>query len=361
MDPFNGNERLQNNIMYALDWAIFLRHNIDDSLVPFLFEYKGEEIYKSMLQPGGDPEEFAYRLAEKSTRDSDQFVVGYEGMLTNEKGEKMDAFIMKGYDKTQPKGVFLAQIFTPREKSGNFELVDNPVFISNPDLPFDINNEITPNYKDIELYSSGMALKNGDRVGIFSHDNPSVISNGIKQFLRSKVSLESDKISGNFECAIAPNGHGGEFLKYTLLRTIQAEKQNKWIKEWESKTGKRVNVNCKYGEDIWLKEYADEENLKEDDRKSDKSEALNEHEQLVSKYLQMNQFELDAEFQKIISIPNARTNLEALTKMTALMEAYEKKGLSMPDRKKNPESKKSKSGCGASVLFMIVLMILFVL
>ena len=146
MTGFNNNNRLQDHIMYALNWAIYLRHNIEDNLIQFLFEWEDEKIYKNMLQSGGDPEEFAYEVAKKSERNSDQFVLGYEGMLTDESGNKMDAIIIKGYDKTQSNGVFIAQLFNPKEKGGRFGLIDKPMLIANPNLPFEVNPNIKPNY-----------------------------------------------------------------------------------------------------------------------------------------------------------------------------------------------------------------------
>ena len=44
--------------------------------------------------------------------------------------------------------------------------------------------------------------------------------------------------------------------------------------------------------------------------------------------------DLDKEFNRIISIPNARTNIQALTTMSELMKEYEKRGLKMPNKRK---------------------------
>ncbi len=44
--------------------------------------------------------------------------------------------------------------------------------------------------------------------------------------------------------------------------------------------------------------------------------------------------ELDEEFNRIINIPNARTNIEALTTMSKLITEYKKRGIKMPNERK---------------------------
>ncbi|MFK7774808.1 MAG: hypothetical protein AB8F94_21895 [Saprospiraceae bacterium] len=355
MSGFNNNNRLQDHLMYSLDWAIFLRHNIEEQLLPFLFEWEGDTVYTSMLQPGGDPEEFAYRIAEKSKRNSDQFVIGYEGMLTDEGGNKMDAFIIKGYDKTQPTGVFLAQLFKAKEKNGQFELIDKPMLIGNPDLPFAINSNIEPNYNGEEIYASGMVVNNNDQVAILSHFNPAVVSSGIKNFLRSKLNgPEANSLSGNFEISIAPQETYGEFFKYTITRVIKEELNSDYSKNWELNNNKKINLVCKHGEDLIFQNS----NNSQSETKTDQ---IDEHQTLVKKYQNLNQADLDKEFGRLVSIPNARTNIDCLKQMTALMEVYESKGFQMPQNRTSKDSNKSKSGCLSILLIGIISLVAFII
>ncbi|MDF1697597.1 MAG: hypothetical protein P1U56_17260 [Saprospiraceae bacterium] len=357
MDPFNGNNRLQDNVMYALDWAIFLRHNISDALIPFLFEWKGEEIYKNMLQPGGDPEEFAYRLAKKSDRNGDQFVVGYEGMLADENEQKKDAFIIKGYDRTQPNGVFLAQLFIPKEKGGTFLLIDKPMLIGTPELPFAIDPDIPKNYQSDDVYFNGMVLNNGDQVGIFSHPNPSVVANGIKRYLRSKVSDEKSKqLSGKFELSVAPNESGGTFYNYTLKRTVEEELENPALKMWENRNNKKISITCKYGDEIVFPESTESnDSSTQSEENLSASNAKTEDQLLVEKYSPWDKSQLDAEFFRLVSIPNARTNIDCLKQMSALIQVYESNGWATPNTKNQRTPQKAKSGCASIILWIIVI------
>lgn len=360
MPGFNNNNRLQDHIMYALDWAIYLRHNIEDSLIPFLFEWEGETILKNMLQPGGDPEEFAYRIAEKSEKNSDQFVVGYEGMLTSPEGEKLDAFIIKGYDRTQDTGVFIAQLFNGKEKSGKFELVDKPMLISNPDLPFPKNTDIEPNYNTEELYASGMVLKNNDHVAILSHFNPSVVASGVKNFLRGKLQGEGSRdLSGNLEISIAPQDTFNDFFKYTITRVAKDELASPYVANWEKQNNKKVNLVCKHGEDTIYQNLDSKNepvkvNRSDDNTAEDsKSTAQKEHKSLVNNYQSLSKTQLDDEFYRIASIPNARTNIDCLKQMTALMEVYESKGIQMPGDRPQ-KANKPKGGCMSVILILVI-------
>lgn len=49
-------------------------------------------------------------------------------------------------------------------------------------------------------------------------------------------------------------------------------------------------------------------------------------------YSTFSEKELNNEFYAIVSIPNARTNIDALTKMSELMKEYKKRGIELPDK-----------------------------
>ena len=58
-----------------------------------------------------------------------------------------------------------------------------------------------------------------------------------------------------------------------------------------------------------------------------------------AKYSSYSVEELNNEYHRIVSIPNARTNISALTDMTELMAEYEKRGLEMPNKKSGSKPK----------------------
>ncbi len=86
----------------------------------------------------------------------------------------------------------------------------------------------------------------------------------------------------------------------------------------------------------------------------------NEHENLVKNYESFSKSELDNEYYRIGSIPNARTNVDCLKQMMALMEVYESKGFEMPNKNsKQPQS--SSGGCMSIIILLIIATAAFIL
>lgn len=71
--------------------------------------------------------------------------------------------------------------------------------------------------------------------------------------------------------------------------------------------------------------------------------------QLKQQYEKMNATQLNEEFMKIASIPNARTNIEALTKLTVLMPIFEERGISLPTASRAASSGGSNGGMPRSI------------
>ena len=369
MDIFNGNRRLEDNIMYSMAWAKFLRHDITDPLIPFLLEWEGDKLYMNMLQAGGDPEEFGYKVAENSQRNSDQFVLGYEGYLQDSSGQKTEAFIIKGYDKTQEKGVFIAQLFEGKEKGGEFKLIDKPMFIAQPDLPFAVNKSIPENWESEDVYISGMVLKNGDQIGRFSHHNPAVVASGIQRYIRAKVSSpDSGEMSGRMELSVMPKEGNSAFMKYCAIETIRAEKNSELVRNWEKEHAKPLLINLNSGDEIWLEEFqqadfnetrsTQEPEQSAAEQSSQTDIGSKEHQQeLERKYNQFSEEELRAEFARILNIPNARTNIQCLVEVAALMEVAKKRGIDLQQAAGKANS--GKSGCMPVLLLMILLALVY--
>ncbi len=367
MDVFLGNRLLEDRVMNALEWAKYLRHQLDGEIAPFLFEWSGEDLKMRMLQAGGDPEDFAYSIAKDSNVGSNQFVLGYEGALMSQDGHKHPALIIKGYDRTMEKGVFIAQPFEGKETAGEFILKGTPVFMGNPPLPFSVDSSLEPNYEGTYSGYSNMSLKNGGRAVIMSNPLPAVAATNIKHYIRSMVSGESaDSLNGQFDFSLAPTLTGSiEFSKYCILEAIKQELEGSYVKQWEANTGSKVKVNVKYGEDFWRKDFERDNASASNEpapssppppappKEEHKPDPKEEHKALVNKFMQLDRRGLDAEYRRIISVPNARTNINSLREMTALMEVYKAKGIAMPGE--GGGQNQGKSGCLGVILILIVL------
>lgn len=330
MDIFNGNRRLEEAIMYSLDWGVFLRHNLNEQIAPFMYLFNGEEIQKRALITDGDPVEYAKRILEKEEKTFQQFVVGMEGYLIDDNDKKIDSIIVQGFDKTQEKGVALGQMFEPKEKNGTFKKIDKITFLGNPELPLKIVKMDNPDYSVEEIGIHSIVVKREELTryfAFFTHANPSVVANAMKRFLRSKIADNgSDSLSGQFEFQVTPNTiHQDDFLKFLTLYAIEEEKNSPYAMAWQERTGRKIKVNIKHGDKEYLTEFQTEKSASQE-KQQPEAPAKSD-----SKYATATVEELNNAFNRIVSIPNARTNIAALTDMAELIAEYEKRGIEMPN------------------------------
>jgi len=330
MDIFNSNRKLEELVMYGIDWGLFLRHNMDGPIAPFIYLKEGNDINIRMLMTDGDPMEYAKKIIEKEDKPFQQFIIGLEGYLRNEKGERTDAIIINGFDKTQEKGVTLAQMFLPIE-NGGFKKIDKVIFLGNPELIIPIEKNLNPDYSVDEIGFNAIAIKNEENnltkyLAVFTHDNPSIIANAIKRFLRSKFSSEnSNELSGEFDIEIPDNCvKNFDLLSFVVKNAIQEELQEEVTKKWTEKNNRKIKITAKYNGKILFQTD---------------NQTMNDSNDL-SKYTIS---ELDNFFNEILKIPNARTNIEALTKMSNLLEEYKKRKIETPDKRKVVSTKRNNS------------------
>lgn len=266
MDIFDGNRKLEETTMYALDWGVFLRHNIDGPIAPFMYLFDGVSwrVRVRVLMTDGDPMEYAMKVLSSEEDPYQQFIVGMEGFLRDEHDQRTDAIIVQGFDKRQEKGVVLAQMIQPKEKGGTFKKIGKVTYLGSPDLPVDKVEVENPDYSVQEPGFNAMALeKDGltQYMAFFTHDNPSVIASTMRRFLSSKLgSAESATLKGTFELIVTPGGvNNHDFLKFLAINAVEDERSTPHAREWESATGRTILVNIKHGDDPILTEYSKEE------------------------------------------------------------------------------------------------------
>jgi hypothetical protein len=330
MDVFNGNRKLEEAVMYSIDWGIFLRHNLSGTIAPFMFLINGQEKHVRVLMTDGDPVEYAKSILSNEKFPFQQFVIGMEGYLRDDNNVRIDAIIVQGFDKTQEKGVVLAQMFEPLEQNGTFKKIGRVTFLGNPELPVELEKVEHPNYAAEEVGFNSMTLAFGEMtqyMAFFSQKNPSLIASTIKRFLRAKLMDNNTSFSGRFALQINPGLIGNDdFLKFLVLTAVDEERKSDHGLAWEKNMGRKILFNISHGDISYLTEFGDEmpKPSHTPEVESDKKE---------SKYSTYTVEELHKDFYRIISIPNARTNLSALTQMAELMAEYEKRGVAMPDNK----------------------------
>ncbi|TKD57925.1 hypothetical protein [Flavobacterium sp. ASW18X] len=55
MDIFNGNRKLEELTLFGVDWGVYLRHNSDAPIAPFMYLKNGDTQYVRVLMTDGNP------------------------------------------------------------------------------------------------------------------------------------------------------------------------------------------------------------------------------------------------------------------------------------------------------------------
>lgn len=325
MNIFNSNDRLRELAIYALDWGVFLRHDIDSNIAPFLILQNGEDTYMRVLMTDGNPIDYAKRVLPKEEKNFEQFAIGVEGYIRDKDNNKVDAIIVQAYDVTQDKGVILAQSFKPKE-NGGFRKIDKIAFLGHTDLIIDKKDNAAAVYTVEPAAVNGIAVKDdGDMckyVAVFVHGNASVVANEIRHYMRGSFTGEKRAtISGQFELNVLEEYiKDVEFLTFLVANAINEELDMASVKSWKQETGRSVHVIVKHGEIVIY-----------NSSKNSMPSPATDKEESKPQYGHLTPAELHAEFHRIIVI-NASTNYSALPQMSALIDEYIQRGLELPGK-----------------------------
>jgi hypothetical protein len=328
MDIFSGNRRLEELVMFGIDWATFVRHDLDGMIAPFMYLQNGKDQYVRKLITDGDPVEFAKQILQNEEKPYEQFIIGFEGFLRDDNNNRVDAVIIQGFDVTQDKGAALGQMFLPKEKGG-FKKIGKVTFLGNPDLIVDKKVNPAADYSVEEIGFTAIATEKDDLTSytaVFSHEQPAVIANSVKHFLRSKFTGEkSGELSGHFDLNV-PNGRvrHEEFLIFVITNAINETLASDAANNWQRSTGRQISITFKNGDKV----------LYQNSTAPGEIPRLGTAPSADGEYTKLTAAQLNDEFNKIASVPNARTNVDALTKMSALMKEYQRRGLALPSGSK---------------------------
>jgi hypothetical protein len=149
--------------------------------------------------------------------------------------------------------------------------------------------------------------------------------------------MDADSLNGRFELQVTPGlVTSDDFLKFLTLTAVEEERKTAHAAEWEKRTGRKILLNVKHGDKSYLTEFENENKKPEDTPKTETPKTQQ------GKYSSATVDDLNAEYYRLISIPNARTNISALMDMTELMAEYKKRGIEMPDSKRASNESEQK-------------------
>lgn len=353
---FNDNINIEKLAFYALDWAIYLRKDLTSPFNPFIFLKNGDKTYKRVLTPDGDPMDFILSCIKQEKEPFDYFVYGVEGRTLDDNGQKVDTIIVASFDVSQDKGTMLGQQFESKEDFGAFRPKGRTIFLDNPDLPIEKRaKNFELNEEDLnEVSINGIQVKDGElikTVTIFTNDSISMIRNAMKNVLFDK--LTNDKCheqSGSFEFVIVPGFFQmGDFERFVMQSFIKEIPTRDTIQNWEKKYSRKVEVLIRYDKEEIAKTDSNVVN-------NDKVEQAKSNTE-TNKYTFLNEDGLKMEFFRIINIPNAQTNIEALKDMSALIKEFERRNIPLPDGNQQNNSKKIYLIWIALVILALIILI----
>jgi len=334
MDIFQGNRKLEEAIFTGLDYALYSRHDLDDAFTPFMMLYKNGKSKLVRVVAEGNPMESFENMLKKEKEQYDQIIMCLEGRVPHN-GEKQDAIIVKGFDTSQENGLMFIQRFRGKESGDPFQKLGNPALVNNQEkLPVSLI-ERTNNKTIEDPYLSGISLK--EKSGEISkklfagHESASILANHLFGAVLNILEQNEPNFSGKLSFNFVPNTIKiSPFTQFIFNQLVSDLKNNPTVKNWENTHNKILTIELEYNENEVIKER------KVEPEKSESTQPKS------SKYSSFTNEALNREFYRIISIPNARTNISALTDMTELMAEYEQRGIKMPNAKNSQHSKSTK-------------------
>lgn len=260
MNPFHDNPKLEQIAMYAVDWGIFLRHDLDDAVIPYLHLWNGDQLFLRALMTDEDPVEFAKSILENEKQAFTHFAIGMEGYLRSGMDEtsKQDAIIIHAFDAALPEGVALGQMFVPKEQGG-FIKQDKINYLGSPSNPLaeKRHENPSPEITDTVFTGASAAGVNGVKtIGTIAHPNPSVVTNAFRHLLRNKLGGEEGfEHSGEFDIKLSSRESGTDpMLTYLALTAIDEERNTAYAKTWSEASGKTITIKLTIGDELVLNE-----------------------------------------------------------------------------------------------------------
>ncbi len=250
MDPFKGNRRLESAIYEGMDYALYSRHDIPDTFMPFMMLFKDGNKKLVRLAYQGDPNIGFIESLNKSEDTYDQIIMCFEGRIPHE-NTKHDAIIVKGFDTSEDLGLLFVQRFQGIESGKGFKKLGRMSLASKTEqLPVEVKPRTTS--KDIEEpYISGIVLKEPDglksREIIAGHGNGSFLANYLYQSVIGSLSKNENDFSGKFNFAFVPGTLGDNAFNRFVIEQIGYEMMNDpAVKEWESKNNRKLALSYKF-------------------------------------------------------------------------------------------------------------------
>jgi hypothetical protein len=337
MDIFQGNQKLEEVIFTGLNYALYSRHDLNDTFTPFMMLHKNGSFKLVRLVTEGDPMEAFKKNLHNDKESYDQIVLCMEGRVPHE-DEKQDVVIVKGYDTSHPSGLLFIQGFRGIESGMPFQKLGNPALVNDREkLPVPLVYRGT-NKTVEEPYLSGMVLNDPDggtsREIFAGHDSASYLANRLFDTVLNILDQNEPDFSGKLRFNFVPNTIRKEpFTQFVFDQLISDLKNHPNVQNWENTHQKNLTIELVFNDEATTPQPDTAPPAVGTPPAPDSS-----------KYATFTRDGLDNEFFRIVSIPNARTNIDCLEAMAGLIAEYEKRGIAMPDTQRIQSYRAATSG-----------------
>ena len=241
-----------------LNEGLYLRHDSEKALVPFMFLKTITTETEKTLALDEDPLELAQILINNDRKVYTHVIIVHEAPLNDENGNRVDAIIVNAFDLSLKKGIQLAQKFNPKT-TGEFRKIGTVEILKTPDLIFKLQKSAD----NIDLqkkphFSTEIKTDNDGLDSIYtelSHHNPTIISDAISNFIIKKLS-ENERYDGVFEIDIledAPIKNIG-LLRFLCSNAIHEVLGSKTSNNWMQKTKRKLMITCTYNNAVLYQE-----------------------------------------------------------------------------------------------------------
>ncbi len=335
MDVFQGNQKLEEVIFTGLDYALYSRYDLHDAFTPFMMLHKNGVSKLLRVVAQGDPMSAFAKALQQENEQYDQVVMCVEARVPHN-GEKQDAIVVKGFDTSQPQGLMFIQRFRGKESGHSFQKLGNPALVSTQEeLPVPLvarnsNKSVEATFLSqiVKKETSGETSRE-----IFAgHDNPSFLASRLFDTVLNILDKNEPEFSGQLNFNFVPDTMElGGFTTFIFEQLVQDLKSNPAVQNWELAHQKKLSIQLKFNKG---------ETSAGSTSNPVTPETPTETTPATSKYASFSVEELHQEFYRLVSIPNARTNIEALSAMAELIEEYERRGIEMPKPGSRPAEPK---------------------
>ncbi len=322
----NQNLTLLELALSALNESLYLRHDKEEKMAPFVHLSTKTDSYIGYLKKDTDPILQVQDLLKNQKHIYTYITIGHESTLKDDNGNRVDAILITVFDVSQAKGIQIAQLFSAKN-TGEFKKIGPIITLKSPPLIVSLHEskkdktQNDPPHFDTEIRTNDRGLKSIHTK--ISHDSPSLISQSISHFLSEKIKKELDKsFGGCIEINIYERSpiHKKGLLKFLCTNTINEFIDSKSCKIWIKKHKKALTVTCNFNKDLLYQAKA----RKDKPRKFKLG---------TNNYIDFNKSELDKEYNEILIDFEKNTDTKSILKLSKLNSEFNKRGLHHPSQK----------------------------